>query len=161
MIVKFAVNGRQHEADVEPRMLLVDLLRELGYLGVHKGCDDGKCGACTVVLDDRAVKSCIVLAVQAEGSRILTVEGLARNGELHPLQKAFAENFAVQCGYCTPGTLMNTYDLLSKTDDIDVESARKAITGNLCRCTGYVNIVKAILAAADAKKRGEWRKVEA
>lgn len=150
------VNGTEHEVDVEPRRLLVDVLRDLGYKGVHIGCMEGKCGACTVIMDGRAVKSCLVLAVQADGSNILTVEGLARNGKLHPLQQAFIDNFAIQCGYCTPGIIMNAYDLLSKEDSVTEDSVREALGGNLCRCTGYVNIVRAILDAAERKRRGDW-----
>jgi len=156
MKVKITVNKTEHELDVDPRKLLVDVLRELGYLSVHVGCDDGKCGACTVILDGKAVKSCLLLAVQADGSNILTAEGLARDGELHALQKAFIDNFAVQCGYCTPGMLMTAYDFLSKANVIDEENVREAMSGNLCRCTGYVNIVKAILDASERKRRGEW-----
>jgi len=156
MRIKLIVNEKEYETEVEPRKLLADLLRELGYTSVHIGCEDGKCGACTVILDGYAVKSCQLFAVQANNSKILTVEGLTKNEELHPLQKAFNDNFAIQCGYCTPGMLMTSYDLLSKTDKIDEGVVRKAITGNLCRCTGYVNIVKAILNAAERKKGGEW-----
>lgn len=156
MKIKITVNKKEYELDVEPRKLLVDVLRELGHRSVHIGCDDGKCGACTVILDGKAVKSCLLLAVQADGSNIITAEGLARDGELHPLQKAFTENFAIQCGYCTPGMLMTAYDFLSKANKVDEESVREAISGNLCRCTGYVNIVKAILDVAERKRRGEW-----
>lgn len=156
--IKLTVNGREHEVEVDNRMLLSDLLRELGYLSVHIGCDDGKCGACTVILDGVAVKSCMVFAVQANGSTVMTAEMLSKNGRLHPLQEEFWKNHAVQCGYCTPGMLMTLYDYLSKTDpdEIDEQSVRRAIAGNLCRCTGYVNIVKAALAAAKRKKGGEW-----
>ncbi len=154
--VRLVVNGEEHVVDVEPRKLLVDLLRDLGYLSVHKGCDEGKCGACTVLLDGSAVKSCLIFAVQADGSEILTAEGLAKGEELHPLQKAFTENFAIQCGFCTPGMLMTAYDFLNKEEDVDERKAREAIVGNLCRCTGYVNIVKAILDAAERKKGGDW-----
>jgi len=158
MKIRLTVNGKEHEVEVEPRRLLADVLRELGYTSVHIGCEDGKCGACTVIIDGYAVKSCQIFAVQADNSKILTVEGLARDGELHPLQKAFIDNFAIQCGYCTPGMIMTAYDFLSKmgNDRITEEAVRRAITGNLCRCTGYVNIVKAILDAAERKKRGEW-----
>lgn len=155
-IVRLVVNGEERVVEVEPRKLLVDLLRDLGYLSVHKGCDEGKCGACTVLLDGRAVKSCLIFAVQADGSEIITAEGLARGDELHPLQKAFMDNFAVQCGYCTPGMLMTVYDFLAKEGEVDEEKVREAIVGNLCRCTGYVNIIKAILDAAERKKRGDW-----
>jgi carbon-monoxide dehydrogenase small subunit len=156
MKVRLIVNRKEYEVDVEPRALLVDVLRDLGFTSIHIGCEDGKCGACTVIMNGYAVKSCQVFAVQAHGSTILTAEGLVRDGELHPLQKAFSDNFAVQCGYCTPGMLMTAYDFLSKTDNVSEENVRRAIVGNLCRCTGYVNIVKAIIDAAERKKRGEW-----
>jgi aerobic-type carbon monoxide dehydrogenase small subunit (CoxS/CutS family) len=154
--VRLVVNDREHMVEVEPRKLLVDLLRELGYLSVHKGCDEGKCGACTVLLDGLAIKSCLIFAIQADGSMITTAEGLAREEELHPLQKAFTDNFAVQCGYCTSGMLMTAYNLLAREEEVNEEKVREAIVGNLCRCTGYVNIVKAILDAAERRKRGEW-----
>ena len=147
--IRVNVNGQWYEADVEPRMLLIDFLRDvLGFTGPHIGCDTGHCGACTVILNGRNVKSCMVLAVQADGAEILTVEGLERDGQLHPLQEAFWENHALQCGYCTPGMLMSAYFLLKRNPNPTEEEIRKAIEGNLCRCTGYVNIVKAIKAAA-------------
>ncbi len=147
--IRVNVNGRWYEADVEPRMLLIDFLRDvLGFTGPHIGCDTGHCGACTVILDGRNVKSCMVLAVQVDGARILTVEGLEQDGQLHPLQEAFWENHALQCGYCTPGMLMSAYFLLKRNPDPTEDDIRKAIEGNLCRCTGYVNIVKAIKSAA-------------
>jgi carbon-monoxide dehydrogenase small subunit len=147
--VRVRVNGQPYEADVEPRTLLIDFLRdELGITGPHIGCDTGHCGACTVILNGRSVKSCMVLAVQADGSEILTVEGLEKDGQLHPLQEAFWENHALQCGYCTPGQLMSAYFLLGRNPNPSEDEIRKAIEGNLCRCTGYVNIVKAIKAAA-------------
>lgn len=147
--IRVNVNGRWYEADVEPRMLLIDFLRDvLGFAGPHIGCDTGHCGACTVILDGRNVKSCMILAVQVDGARILTVEGLEQDGQLHPLQEAFWENHALQCGYCTPGMLMSAYFLLKRNPDPTEDDIRKAIEGNLCRCTGYVNIVKAIKSAA-------------
>jgi len=147
--VRVRVNGQPYEADVEPRTLLIDMLRDnLGITGPHIGCDTGHCGACTVILNGRSVKSCMVLAVQADGSEILTVEGLEKDGQLHPLQEAFWENHALQCGYCTPGQLMSAYFLLGRNPNPSEDEIRKAIEGNLCRCTGYVNIVKAIKAAA-------------
>ncbi|MGC8696226.1 MAG: (2Fe-2S)-binding protein [Conexivisphaera sp.] len=158
MLVKLTVNGQVHEVDVEPRTLLLDLLRELGYRSVHQGCDDGKCGACTVIMDGNAVKSCLIFAVQANGSEIMTAEGLATKEGPHPLQTAFHENFAVQCGYCTPGMLMTAYDFLSKTPEVDEATVRKNITGNLCRCTGYVNVVKAIVKAAGSRQAGRWKR---
>ena len=148
--IRVKVNGQWYEADVEPRMLLIDFLRDvLGFTGPHIGCDTGHCGACTIILNGRNVKSCMVLAVQADGAEILTVEGLEQDGKLHPLQEAFWENHALQCGYCTPGMLMSAYFLLKRNPNPAEEEIRKAIEGNLCRCTGYVNIVKAIKAAAE------------
>jgi carbon-monoxide dehydrogenase small subunit len=145
------VNGKRHELEIEPRLLLVDLLRDALHLtGTHVGCDSSYCGACTVLLDGRSVKSCTVLAVQAHGAEIMTVEGLAVDGELHPVQKAFAENHGLQCGYCTPGLLLSTIDLLSRHPNPSDAEIRKAIAGNTCRCTGYQNILKAIRAAAEA-----------
>ena len=130
-------------------MLLVDLLRDvLGFTGVHIGCDTGHCGACTVIMNGRNVKSCMVFAVQADGADILTVEGLEEDGKLHPIQEAFWENHALQCGYCTPGFLMSALFLLKRNPNPTEEEIRKGIEGNLCRCTGYVNIIKAIKAAA-------------
>ena len=135
---------------VEPRLLLVELLREeLNLTGTHIGCDTSYCGACTVLLNGASVKSCTVFAVQAHEGEVLTVEGLARNGELHPIQKAFSENHGLQCGFCTPGLLMSTAYLLSKNRHPSESEIRKAVAGNTCRCTGYQNILKAIRAAAD------------
>ncbi|MDE3138082.1 MAG: (2Fe-2S)-binding protein [Acidobacteriota bacterium] len=145
------VNGKRHELEIEPRLLLVDLLRDvLNLTGTHVGCDSSYCGACTVLFNGRSVKSCTVLAVQAHGAEITTVEGLAVNGELHPVQMAFAENHGLQCGYCTPGLLLSTIDLLSRHPNPSDAEIRKAIAGNTCRCTGYQNILKAIRAAAEA-----------
>jgi carbon-monoxide dehydrogenase small subunit len=147
--VRVTVNGAVREADVEPRMLLVHFIREvLGLTGTHIGCDTSSCGACTVVLNGRAVKSCTVFAVQAHGRDLLTVEGLATGGTLHPLQEGFREEHGLQCGYCTPGMLMTGYWLLHHNPNPTEEEIRTAISGNLCRCTGYVNIVKAIQFAA-------------
>jgi carbon-monoxide dehydrogenase small subunit len=149
MNVRMTVNGAVREADVEPRMLLVHFIREvLGLTGTHIGCDTSSCGACTVVLNGRAVKSCTVFAVQADGRDLLTVEGLATGGTLHPLQEGFREEHGLQCGYCTPGMLMTGYWLLHHNPNPTEEEIRMAISGNLCRCTGYVNIVKAIQFAA-------------
>jgi carbon-monoxide dehydrogenase small subunit len=145
------VNGKRHDFEIEPRLLLVDLLRdELHLTGTHVGCDSSYCGACTVLLDGRPVKSCTVLAVQAHGAEITTVEGLASVGELHTVQKAFAENHGLQCGYCTPGLLLSAVALLSRHPHPSDAEIRKAIAGNTCRCTGYQNILKAIRAAAEA-----------
>jgi len=147
--IRVTVNGRPYEADVEARMLLVYFLRDiLGLTGTHVGCDTTSCGACTVLLNGKAVKSCTVFAVQADGAEILTVEGLAKDGELHPLQKAFWEYHGLQCGFCTPGMLMTAYAFLKENPRPSEEEIRIAISGNLCRCTGYMNIVKAIQHAA-------------
>ncbi|MDN4594178.1 (2Fe-2S)-binding protein [Polycladomyces subterraneus] len=149
MKIRVRVNGQTYESDVEPRKLLVYYLRDdLGLTGTHVGCDTTSCGACTVLLDGKAVKSCTVLAVQADGRDVTTVEGLEQDGELHPLQTAFWEEHGLQCGYCTPGMLMSGYALLQSNPDPSEEEIRKGISGNLCRCTGYMNIVKAIRSAA-------------
>jgi carbon-monoxide dehydrogenase small subunit len=149
--VAVTVNGERHEADVEPRQLLVYFLREtLGLKGTNVGCDTSSCGACTVLLDGVSVKSCTVLAVQTDGSEVTTIEGLAENGELHPVQQAFHEQHALQCGYCTPGFVMATVSLLKENPNPSEEAIRHGLEGNLCRCTGYHNIVKAVQAAAGA-----------
>jgi carbon-monoxide dehydrogenase small subunit len=145
------VNGERHEAEVEPRLLLVHYLRDvLGLTGTHVGCDTTNCGACTVHLDGEAVKSCTVLAVQADGREVTTIEGLAHDGELHPLQTAFWEQHGLQCGFCTPGMIMAGAALLERTPNPTEEQVRHGLEGNLCRCTGYHNIVKAVRAAAGA-----------
>jgi carbon-monoxide dehydrogenase small subunit len=147
--IRVKVNGKEHKLQVEPRLLLVELLREnLDLTGTHIGCDTSYCGACTVLLNGKAVKSCTVLAVHADGGEVLTVEGLAKNGELHPIQKAFGESYGLQCGYCTPGLLISTYQLLQRNSSPSEKDIRKAIAGNTCRCTGYQNVFKAIKAAA-------------
>jgi carbon-monoxide dehydrogenase small subunit len=147
--IRVKVNGKEHKLQVEPRLLLVELLREnLDLTGTHVGCDTSYCGACTVLLNGKAVKSCTVLAVHADGGEVLTVEGLAKNGELHPIQKAFGESYGLQCGYCTPGLLISTYQLLQRNSNPSEKDIRKAIAGNTCRCTGYQNVFKAIKAAA-------------
>jgi carbon-monoxide dehydrogenase small subunit len=147
--VRVTVNGEQRESDVEPRLLLVHYLRDvLGLTGTHVGCDTSNCGACTVHLNGDAVKSCTVLAVQADGAEVTTVEGLATNGQLHPMQEAFSKNHALQCGYCTPGMIMAATDLLNRNPNPTEEEVRQGLEGNLCRCTGYHNIVKAVLDAA-------------
>ena len=149
MDVKVTVNGETYERDVEPRKLLVHFLRDdLDLTGSHIGCDTGNCGACSVIVDDVLVKSCMMLAVQADGSTIETVEGLAENGELNVLQQSFSDHHALQCGYCTPGMLMSAMALLRQNRSPSDEEIRRAIQGNICRCTGYVNIVEAIRAAA-------------
>jgi carbon-monoxide dehydrogenase small subunit len=153
--VEITVNGRQYLREVEPRLLLVQFLREeLRLTGTHIGCDTTYCGACTVLLNGDPVKSCTVLAVQADGGQVLTVEGLERNGELHPLQRAFSEQHGLQCGYCTPGMLMSAYALLERNPDPDRKEIRKGIQGNVCRCTGYQNIFNAIEAAAASMRKG-------
>lgn len=149
--IRLQVNGRPHALEVEPRLLLVELLREeLNLTGTHIGCDTTYCGACTVLLNGVNVKSCTVLAVQADQAEVTTVEGLANDGTLHPVQQAFAENHGLQCGYCTPGLLMSTVRLLAKHPRPTDQQIRKAIAGNTCRCTGYQNVIKAIRAAAGA-----------
>jgi len=143
------VNGVKHELEVEPRLLLVHALRDrLGLTGTHVGCDTSNCGACTVHFDGQAVKSCTVLAVQADGAQITTIEGLGSEGDLHPMQEAFWANHGLQCGYCTPGMIMAAAGLLAENSDPSEAEVRHALEGNLCRCTGYHNIVKAVLDAA-------------
>jgi aerobic carbon-monoxide dehydrogenase small subunit len=147
--ITLTVNGVEHEATVEPRTLLVYFLREeLGLTGTHVGCDTSQCGACTIHLDGRAVKSCTILAVQANGADITTIEGLARAGTLHPVQEGFREKHGVQCGYCTPGMIMSAAALLQTNPRPTDEEIKHALEGNLCRCTGYVNIVESIRWAA-------------
>jgi carbon-monoxide dehydrogenase small subunit len=146
--ISVEVNGEQIEIEVPARRLLVHFLRDdLGLTGTHVGCDTGNCGACTVRLDGDPVKSCMLLAVQVDGARVATVEGLAADGELSPLQKAFGEHHALQCGYCTPGMLMSASALLERNPHPTEEEVRYALQGNICRCTGYVNIVEAVVAA--------------
>jgi carbon-monoxide dehydrogenase small subunit len=152
--ISVSVNGTRYEREVEPRLLLVQLIREeLLLTGTHIGCDTTYCGACTVILNGEPVKSCTVLAVQADGGEVRTVEGLEQDGKLHPLQQAFSENHALQCGYCTPGMLMSASYLLQNNPDPSAEEIRKGIQGNLCRCTGYTNIYKAISAAAETLRQ--------
>ncbi len=151
MDITVEVDGVSCSDDVEPRVLLVQYLREtLGKTGTVVGCDTSNCGACTVLLDGTSVKSCAVLAVQADGSKVTTIEGLATNGELHPMQKAFHENHGLQCGFCTPGMIMAACALLAENPTPTDSEVREGLEGNLCRCTGYQNIVKSVLAAADA-----------
>ena len=150
--IALTVNGAPHEADVEPRQLLVYLLREqLGLKGTNVGCDTSSCGACTVLLDGESVKSCNVLALQADGGEITTIEGLAQGDGLHPVQQAFHEKHALQCGYCTPGFVMATVSLLKENPSPSEEEIRVGLEGNLCRCTGYHNIVRAVEAASKAQ----------
>jgi carbon-monoxide dehydrogenase small subunit len=156
-LIKVSINGRSREAAAEPRLLLVHFIREaLGLTGTHVGCDTSNCGACTVLLNGKPVKSCTMFAVQADGTEIMTVEGLIKDGALHPLQEGFKEEHGLQCGFCTPGMLMSSYALLQKNPEPTDEQIRWGISGNLCRCTGYQNIVKAVQYAA--KKMGETAK---
>jgi aerobic carbon-monoxide dehydrogenase small subunit len=149
--IRVIVNGERRDAEVEPRQLLVYFLREqLALTGTNVGCDTSSCGACTVLLDGESVKSCTVLAVQADGHEVTTIEGLARDGELHPVQRAFHEHHALQCGYCTPGMVLAAVSLLEQLDDPSEDAIRHGLEGNLCRCTGYHNIVAAVRAAASA-----------
>jgi carbon-monoxide dehydrogenase small subunit len=153
--ISVTVNGKTHQSDVEPRTLLVHYLRDtLGLTGTHIGCDTSQCGACTVTMDGMSVKSCTVLAAQADGAQITTIEGLAQDGNLHPIQEGFWERHGLQCGFCTPGMIMSTYDLLQRNASPTEEEIRHALEGNLCRCTGYHNIVRSVQYAA-AKMRGE------
>ena len=147
--ISVTVNGRRYQEEVEPRLLLVDFLREvLGLTGSHVGCDTSGCGACTIIVNGKAVKSCTLLAVQADGADVTTIEGLASNGELHPLQQSFHDEHGLQCGFCTPGMIMAAWQLLERNPDPSDEDIRHALEGNFCRCTGYENIVKSVRAAA-------------
>jgi carbon-monoxide dehydrogenase small subunit len=147
--LSLTVNGTLHELELEPRELLVDVLRErLGLTGTNVGCDTSQCGACTVHLDGKAVKSCTVLAAQADGASIRTIEGMASNGTLHPLQEAFRDFHGLQCGFCTPGMIMTAAELLESGQELTDDAIRQGLDGNLCRCTGYENIVRAVRAAA-------------
>ena len=156
MKAAFEVNGESVEVDVEPRISLADCLRDvLGLTGTHLGCEHGVCGACTVLVDGQAVRSCLTLAVQADGERITTVEGLSPEAGLSPLQAAFRKHHALQCGFCTPGMVTTAHALLSKEPDADADRVREVLSGNICRCTGYVPIVEAVLEA-----RAAYRKME-
>jgi len=149
--IRLAVNGVTHHLVVEPRRLLADVLREdLGLTGTNIGCEHGVCGSCTVLVDGQSVRSCLMFAVQANGHEVMTVEGLSRAGEMHPLQKAFWEQQGLQCGFCTPGFLMTAYELLQHNPNPSEEEIRSALSGNICRCTGYQHIVNAVQAAAQA-----------
>lgn len=151
--MSLSVNGRRYEVDIDSRLLLVHLIRdEIGLTGTHLGCVTGKCGACTVLYNGDPVKSCMMYGVQADGSEIMTVEGLSQGEKLHPLQEAFREKDALECGYCTPGMLVNAYALLEKNSSPTEDEIRKHMVGNLCRCTGYLNIVSAIQSAAKNKR---------
>ncbi len=152
--VSMTVNGKAVSAEVEARTLLVHYIREkLGLTGTHVGCDTSQCGACVVHLNGKSVKSCTVLAVQAEGAKVTTIEGLATDGQLHPMQAAFKENHGLQCGFCTPGMVMSAIDLVRHNPSPSERDVREWLEGNICRCTGYHNIVKAILAGAQAMRR--------
>jgi len=149
--LSLVVNGESRSLEVEPRTLLVHALRdELGLTGTHVGCDTSQCGACTVLLDGRAVKSCTVLAVQMEGIEVTTIEGLSADGDMHPIQRAFVEHHGLQCGFCTPGLILTSVDLLSRDSEPSDATIRHALRGNLCRCTGYQTIVESVRAAGDA-----------
>src|SRR5579872_4099100 len=153
--VHITVNGEAREAEVEPRLLLVHFLRDhLGLTGTHVGCDTSNCGACTVHLDGEAIKSCTVFAVQADGAKVTTIEGMGRDDALHPLQEAFWADHGLQCGYCTPGMIMAAADLLARNPDPSEDEVRRGLEGNLCRCTGYHNIVRAVLDAAASARGG-------
>ena len=154
--VAVTVNGVEHRAEVEPRLLLVHFIREtLGLTGTHIGCDTTSCGACTVLLDDRPIKSCTMFAVQANGRQIRTVESLAQDGQLHPIQEGFWQEHGLQCGFCTPGMMMTSIALLDHNPNPSELEIRRAISGNLCRCTGYVNIVKSVQYAAEKLRASE------
>jgi carbon-monoxide dehydrogenase small subunit len=154
-VVKLKINGKDREALAEPRLLLVHFIREgLGLTGTHVGCDTSNCGACTVIVNGKPVKSCTMFAVQADGAEVMTVEGLIKDGALHPLQEGFKEEHGLQCGFCTPGMLMSTYALLQKNATPKEEEIRWGISGNLCRCTGYQNIVKAVQYASKKMAQG-------
>jgi len=153
--IRVTINGRLYEEDVEPRLLLAHFLREnIGLTGTHIGCVIGECGACSVLLDGKVVKSCLHFAVQADGREVTTVEGLAKNGDLNPVQEAFVKHYAFQCGYCTPGMVMTSYALLQDNPNPSEDEIRKALAGNLCMCTGYVQIVEAVKEAAKGMKNG-------
>lgn len=159
MRVSIAVNGKETSAEVETRLLLVHYLRDvLGLTGTNVGCDTSQCGSCTVLVDGEAVKACTVLAVQADGAEVTTIEGLATNGELHPIQQAFWDHHGLQCGFCTPGMIMTATEILKKNPRASEEDVRHGLEGNICRCTGYENIVKAIVAAESAKPAKKARK---
>jgi aerobic carbon-monoxide dehydrogenase small subunit len=160
MKIDISINGQKCEADVEPRLLLVHFIRDMaGLTGTHIGCETSICGACTALLDGKAVKTCSILAVQANGSEITTIEGLAKDGQLHPLQEGFWECHGLQCGYCTPGMIMSAYGLLQENPNLSEEQIRHGLEGNLCRCTGYQNIVDSVKYAA-AKMQAQAAKAD-
>jgi carbon-monoxide dehydrogenase small subunit len=156
MEISININGKEHREEVEPRLLLIHYLRDhLDLCGTHIGCESSVCGACTVILNGQAVKSCTVLAVQADGGTLLTIEGLANRGKLHPLQEGFWEKHGLQCGYCTPGMILTAYQLLARNPDPSEEEIRRGLKGNLCRCTGYQHIVEAIQWAAEKMRESK------
>ncbi|MBU1276057.1 MAG: (2Fe-2S)-binding protein [Proteobacteria bacterium] len=151
--INLKVNGVEYEGEVEPRKLLVDFLREdLELLGTHVGCEHGVCGACTILLNGKAVRSCLMLAVQADGAELTTIEGLAQGAQLHPIQEAFHEHHGLQCGFCTPGMLLTSHEFLQENPSPTREEAKKAISGVLCRCTGYKQVIDSVMAAAETMK---------
>lgn len=153
--IKVKINGRTYHEEVEPRLLLSYFLREtVGLTGTHMGCVIGECGACSVLVNGKLVKSCLLFAVQVDGKEVLTVEGIAKNGDLHPIQEAFVRKYGLQCGYCTPGMILATYHLLTHNPDPTDEEIRKGLSGNLCMCTGYMQIVEAVKEAARSLKNG-------
>ena len=153
-LMRFNVNGVIYEEEIDHRRTLLEVLREsLGLLGTHKGCDEGHCGACTVLIDGKAVNSCLVLAINVQGKKITTIEGLAQEGKLHPVQEAFVESGAIQCGFCSPGMIMVTKAFLDQHPDPTEEEAKRAISGNLCRCTGYFQIIDAVMKAAEKMRK--------
>ncbi len=155
-LITLTVNGEQHDVVVEPQMTLLDVLRDdLKLTGAKKGCDIGNCGSCTVLTDGKPVLSCLLLAIEAQGKNIVTIEGLARDGQLHPLQQAFIDYAALQCGFCTPGMILSAKALLDRNPNPTELEVKEAISGNLCRCTGYTKIIEAVLAAADRMAGGE------
>ena len=155
-LINLKINGEPYQLNVKPNILLLDLIREdIGLTGTKRGCETGECGACTVILDGKPVNSCLVLAVEANGRNVITIEGLSKDNKLHPLQEAFIEEGAVQCGFCTPGMLLSAKALLDVDSNPKEEEIKKAIAGNLCRCTGYTKIMKAIISAAEKIKRKE------
>ncbi len=153
-LMRFNVNGAIYEEEIDHRRTLLEVLREsLGLLGTHKGCDEGHCGACTVLIDGKAVNSCLVLAINVQGKKITTIEGLAQEGKLHPVQEAFVESGAIQCGFCSPGMIMVTKAFLDQHPNPTEEEAKRAISGNLCRCTGYFQIIDAVMKAAEKMRK--------
>jgi aerobic-type carbon monoxide dehydrogenase small subunit (CoxS/CutS family) len=157
ILIELKVNHHLYKVEVEPQETLLDVLKEkLKINSVHRGCEEGQCGACTVLLNGKPVCSCLIPSAQIDGRDVLTLEGLNRNGEFHPLLEAFVENYAIQCGFCTSGMIMTAYYLLNHLTDFSEETIRKGLEGNLCRCTGYVNIIKAIKAAQKEKEAGRW-----